>query len=102
MNKTNITLKQGMIALVITVAALIVGFGLPSWQFLITVALAKGLVALGVVLLLRSGLASFGQGLYYCIGAYGVGMAMNYLDWREALVLLLHHCAILAMRLLYR
>ena len=46
MNKTNITLKQGMIALVITVAALIVGFGLPSWQFLITVALAKGLVEL--------------------------------------------------------
>lgn len=88
MNKTNITLKQGMIALVITVAALIVGFGLPSWQFLITVALAKGLVALGVVLLLRSGLASFGQGLYYCIGAYGVGMAMNYLDWREAVILL--------------
>lgn len=60
MNKTNITLKQGMIALVITVAALIVGFGLPSWQFLITVALAKGLVALGV-----GALAALRPGLFW-------------------------------------
>src|SRR5204863_226934 len=40
----------------------------------VTVALAKGLVVLGLVILLRCGLVSFGQALYYCIGAYSAGM----------------------------
>jgi branched-chain amino acid transport system permease protein len=38
-----------------------------------TVAFAKGLVALGLMLLLRAGLVSFGQALYYCLGAYAAG-----------------------------
>ena len=54
----------------------IVGAGplLPQWaMFLVTIAIAKGLVALGLMLQLRAGLVSFGQGLYYCIGAYSAG-----------------------------
>jgi len=47
----------------------------PQWTiFLLTVALAKGLVVLGLLILLRCGLVSFGQALYYCIGAYAAGM----------------------------
>lgn len=47
----------------------------PQWTlFLLTIALAKGLVVLGLLLLLRCGLVSFGQALYYCIGAYAAGM----------------------------
>ena len=42
-------------------------------MFLLTIALAKGLVVLGLMLLLRAGLVSFGQALYYCIGAYTAG-----------------------------
>ncbi len=38
-----------------------------------TIAVAKGLVALGLMLLLRAGLVSFGQALYYCLGAYAAG-----------------------------
>ena len=54
---------------------LVVGFLLPSWlRFLLQTALAGGLVALGVMLQMRVGLVSFGQGLYYCIGGYAVGM----------------------------
>jgi len=45
-----------------------------GWLFLVTVALAKGLVVLGLMILLRCGLVSFGQALYYCIGAYAAGM----------------------------
>lgn len=82
------SLRAGLIAAAITAVILVLGLGLASWQFLITVALAKGMVALGVVLLLRTGLASFGQGLYYCVGAYAVGMSMNYLGWSETLILL--------------
>ena len=47
---------------------------LPQWaMFMVTIAFAKGLVALGLMLLLRAGLVSFGQALYYCLGAYAAG-----------------------------
>jgi branched-chain amino acid transport system permease protein len=88
MKNSSVSLRTGAIALVITAVILLLGSGFASWQFLITVALAKGMVALGVMLLLRTGLASFGQGLYYCVGAYAVGMSMNYLGWSETLILL--------------
>ena len=54
----------------------VVGAGplLPQWAlFLATIAIAKGLVALGLLLQLRAGLVSFGQALYYCLGAYTAG-----------------------------
>src|SRR5467141_1413446 len=59
-----------------TLAAVIVGGPLlPQWAlFILTIAFAQGLVALGLMLLLRAGLVSFGQALYYCIGAYTAGM----------------------------
>ena len=50
---------------------MVVGHYLPDWaMFLGTMAFAKGLVSLGIICLVRGGLVSFGQGLYYCIGAY--------------------------------
>ena len=63
-------------------AALIVvaggAFALPNWAlFLVTMALAKGLVSLGIVGMMRGGLVSFGQGLYYCIGAYAAALLSN-------------------------
>jgi branched-chain amino acid transport system permease protein len=58
----------------ILLALVVAGPLLPKWVlFLVTIALAKGLVALGLLLLLRAGLMSFGQALYYCIGAYAAG-----------------------------
>lgn len=54
------------------------GLLLPQWQFLVSVALSKGIVALGVALLLRTGLASFGQALFFAVGAYCVGLGMNF------------------------
>jgi ABC-type branched-subunit amino acid transport system permease subunit len=52
----------------------VVGPWLPQWaMFIITVAFARGLVALGLLLLLRAGLISFGQALFYCLGAYAAG-----------------------------
>jgi ABC-type branched-subunit amino acid transport system permease subunit len=47
---------------------------LPQWaMFMATLACANGLVALGLMLFLRAGLVSFGQALYYCLGAYAAG-----------------------------
>jgi len=64
---------------VVTIGAILVailagGPFLPQWaMFLVTIAFAQGLVALGLMLLLRAGLVSFGQALYYCLGAYAAG-----------------------------
>ena len=49
---------------------------MPDWMaFLLTLAFAKALVVLGVVIQMRAGLVSFGQALFYCIGGYAAGMA---------------------------
>jgi ABC-type branched-subunit amino acid transport system permease subunit len=57
-----------------------VGIFFPKWLlFLITISIAKGFVVLGLMLLLRTGLVSFGQGLYYCLGGYTAGwMTLNF------------------------
>jgi branched-chain amino acid transport system permease protein len=58
---------------------LVVGVFLPNWLvFLCTISMGKALVVLGLVLLMRTGLVSFGQGLYYCLGGYIVGIAGQY------------------------
>lgn len=64
-------------------------FVVPSWiGFLTTVALAKGLAILGVALLLRAGLVSFGQGLFFCSGAYAAGFAIKEWGVHDALALI--------------
>lgn len=62
---------------------------IPAWlAFLLTLALSKALVVLGVVIQMRAGLVSFGQALFYCIGGYGVGLASQYLGVNDAFALL--------------
>jgi branched-chain amino acid transport system permease protein len=60
----------------VSLALLVLGvWVLPDWAiFLVTVALARGLVVLGLLVLWRSGLVSFGQALYFGVGGYAVGM----------------------------
>lgn len=67
----------------------VMGAVLPGWLvFLLTLALAKGLVVLAIVILMRAGLVSFGHGLFYGGAAYGVGFAMKHWGIREATVLI--------------
>lgn len=62
-------------------------WAMPGWLgFLLTLGLAKALVVLGVVLQMRAGLVSFGQGLFYCVGGYAVGLGAQHLGLRDALV----------------
>ncbi|MEI6002279.1 branched-chain amino acid ABC transporter permease [Paraburkholderia bengalensis] len=82
--------SQGLLLTVAGFACIgVVGFALPQWQFLVSVALSKGIVALGVALLLRTGLASFGQALTYAVGAYCVGFGMNFYGLNDLLALLI-------------
>ena len=82
----------------IIVAILAAGPFAPQWTlFLLTIALAKGLVVLGLLLLLRCGLVSFGQALYYCIGAYAAGMLGRYLGMSDLIALMLAGMAAAAL-----
>lgn len=68
--------------------ALLIGALLPDWAiFLGIISLAKGLVVLGLMLLWRTGLVSFGQGLFYGAGAYTVGVLPQYVAITDALLL---------------
>ncbi|QIE54277.1 branched-chain amino acid ABC transporter permease [Pikeienuella piscinae] len=84
-----------MSARVFTIAALgalaLIALGLvaPDWLlFTVTKAIGFGLVALGIVALMRGGLVSFGQGLYYCAGAYVSGLISNRLEVTDVAILL--------------
>jgi branched-chain amino acid transport system permease protein len=85
-------MKPGCRALFTIAAAVVattaVGPFLPPWAlFLITVSISKGLVALGLLLLMRTGLVSFGQGLYFAIGGYAAGTAANWLGVGDAVAM---------------
>lgn len=66
---------------------LVGGWWLPPWaQSLFVLALGKGLVVLGLMLLMRCGLVSFGQGLYYCLGAYAAVSTTRLLELPDSLL----------------
>jgi branched-chain amino acid transport system permease protein len=67
---------------------LIAGWFLPLWALsFATVALYLGIVVLGMALLMRTGLVSFGQGLYYCLGAYAAGTLDHFFNLSDLLVM---------------
>jgi ABC-type branched-subunit amino acid transport system permease subunit len=62
----------------------------PPWvAFLMTVALGRGLVVLGLLILWRTGLVSFGQALYFAVGGYAVGLLGQYLGVHDAVLLVI-------------
>jgi len=78
------------LALLITAVAIAAGgFMAPDWlSFLLTLAFAKALVVLGVVIQTRMGLVTFGQALFYCVGGYAAGLAAQFLGVRDAFAVL--------------
>jgi branched-chain amino acid transport system permease protein len=76
-------------AVLLLVAAAAAPF-LPDWIVsLATIAFANALVVLGLVVLWRVGLVSFGQALYYCIGAYVVALTGRWIGFTDAIALVL-------------
>jgi branched-chain amino acid transport system permease protein len=76
-------------AVLLIVAAAAAPF-LPDWIVsLATIAFANALVVLGLVVLWRVGLVSFGQALYYCIGAYVVALTGRWIGFTDAIALVL-------------
>jgi branched-chain amino acid transport system permease protein len=77
--------------ILLAVAALLAagGWMAPQWLvFLLTMALAKAMVVQGVVMQMRAGLVTFGQGLFFCVGGYAVGMSGHFLNITDLALLL--------------
>lgn len=82
--------RSKALLLITGIAALVVCLLLPQWMsYLVTIAMGKGLVVLGLVLLMRAGLVSFGQGLYYCVGAYVAGVLTQFVGITDIVLILL-------------
>ena len=64
---------------------LLLNFVVPEWfRSILTLSLARGSVALGLLVLWRCGLISFGHALYFGFGAYTVGLMGRYLGITDA------------------
>jgi branched-chain amino acid transport system permease protein len=83
-------LRIALAGLGFTALLALAGLFMPKWlTFLITMAAAQGLVSLGIVLLMRGGVVSFGQGMVFALGGYAAALAYNRLGFTDALGLTL-------------
>ncbi len=86
----NPILKTLGLGAAIVIALLLGGLLMPKWLlFLSTMALSHGIVSLGIVLLMRSGVVSFGQGFVFAIGGYATALIANHLGVTDAILLVL-------------
>lgn len=72
----------------LAVAAAVLPLAAPWLGFVFTLAVGKGLAALGVALLLRGGLISIGHALYFAVGAYATAFLMRSGGINELVLLL--------------
>ncbi len=70
--------RLAIITIAALVALLLAGFIAPKWLVSLgTIALANGLVSLGILIMMRSGVVPFGQGLVFAAGGYAAALAFN-------------------------
>ncbi len=77
---------EALLALLGVAALVLTAWAAPWLRFVLTMALAKGLAVLGILLLLRAGQVSFGHAMFLAAGAYTVAFAAPSVP--ETLVLL--------------
>ncbi len=82
-------LRPTTAGILLTVAGLLALWPLlPAWAaHTAAVSLGGGLVALGLLVLIRFGLVSFGQGLFFAIGGYAAALANHFLGVTDMFVL---------------
>lgn len=77
---------EPFLAIALAGAMIAVAIAAPWLRFVLTIALAKGIAVLGIMLLLRAGQVSFGHALYVAFGAYTVAFLAPKMN--DAVVLL--------------
>jgi len=90
---------KAAVAAAIALASLTgLALGAPQWLvFMAMLVLAKGVVVLGLLVLMRTGLVSFGQGLYFGIGAYAAALLSHHWHINDAAVMLVAGAAAAAL-----
>lgn len=63
---------EPVLAVLVAAAMVAAAVAAPWLRFVLTIALAKGIAVMGILLLLRAGQVSFGHALYIAFGAYTV------------------------------
>ena len=66
---------EALLAALLVAALVLAAWAAPWLRFVLTVALARGLAVLGILLLLRAGQVSFGHAMFLAAGAYTVAFA---------------------------
>ena len=66
---------EALLAVLLVAALVMAAWTAPWLRFVLTVALARGLAVLGILLLLRAGQVSFGHAMFLAAGAYTVAFA---------------------------
>lgn len=78
--------RVALVAVGALVALLAAGFFAPKWLVSLgTIALANGLVSMGILIMMRSGVVPFGQGLVFAAGGYAAALAFNRLGFSDIL-----------------
>jgi len=70
-------------------AAVVLPLIMPSWATLITLILAKGIVVMGIIILLQAGQVSFGHAMFFSVGAYSVAFWGKYVGQGDLLLFLM-------------
>ena len=87
--------RTALVLVGLLVVLLAAGPILPRWaMFMLNVSLSWGTVVLGMMLLMRTGLVSFGTGLYYCLGAYAAGTLHHFYGISDIALMLLASLAV--------
>jgi branched-chain amino acid transport system permease protein len=88
---SRLRLDPTLATLILTAVALSLAVPvIPGWiRFVAETSLAEALAAVGVMILLRAGLLSFGQGLFYFLGGYSVALLARHAGIADAFIAVL-------------
>ena len=90
MNSLSSSMRTLIAGIACIAILLVAGTAMPKWlTFLITMSAANGLVSLGIVSLMRTGVVSFGQGMVFALGGYTAALSFGNLGITDAVLLAL-------------
>ena len=90
MNSLSSSMRTLIAGIACIAILLVAGTVMPKWlTFLITMSAANGLVSLGIVSLMRTGVVSFGQGMVFALGGYTAALSFGNLGITDAVLLAL-------------
>ena len=90
-------LVQNRLGLLLVVMLALAPVFLPTTQVMLTLALAKSLAVLGIIVLLQAGQVSFGHALFYAVSAYAAAFLGRAMGGGELLLNLLLGVALAAL-----